>query len=49
MKANDNNVARTKRWPIVSKMTETSNWTVMGDLRHTVLEEWQGAPKLQQI
>lgn len=50
MKANDNTVSRRKRWPIMSKITETSNWTVMGDLRHTtVSEEWQGPPNYNRF
>lgn len=35
IKANEDNVSRRKRWPIVSNMTEASNWTVTGDLCQT--------------
>lgn len=31
------------------KITETSNRTVMGDLRHTVSEEWQGPPNYNRF
>lgn len=39
-KDNEDNVSGRKRWPTMSNITETSNWTVIGDLCHTVSEEW---------
>lgn len=45
MKDNGDKVSGRKRWSIMSSITETSNWRVIGDLCQTDSEEWERPPQ----